>query len=164
MARPGTLDEAASGVSLPAQAGVAKAPCKSCPYRRDVPSGVWHPHEYAKLPKYDGNIIDQLQAGCGGLFMCHQRDGKLCAGWLASHGPHNLLALRLHGNEVTPEVWRYESPLPVFGSGAEAAAHGLAEIAQPAERARRTIDRLSRTVDRTKADTTERSSRSGRDQ
>lgn len=122
--------------------GVAKAPCKSCPYRQDVPSGVWHDDEYAKLPRFDGEIIDQLQAGAIGLFMCHQKDGRLCAGWLASHGPHNLLALRVRGHEVTPDVWSYESPVPVFASGAEAAAHGRAEIPAPSPRAARTISRL----------------------
>ncbi len=126
------------------QCGVAKAPCKSCPYRRDVPSGIWHAHEYDKLPAYDGEIIDQLRAGAGGLFMCHQQDGCLCAGWLATHGPDNLLALRLSGHEVTKEVWDYTSPVPVFGSGAEAAAHGKADIETPGEKAQRTVGRLIR--------------------
>lgn len=123
---------------------VAQAPCKSCPYRCDVPSGVWAAAEYVKLPKYDGAILDQLKAGAGGLFMCHRQDGQLCAGWLASHGSDNLLALRFHGREVAPEVWGYESPVPVFASGAEAAAHGLAEIEEPSERAKATIRRLLR--------------------
>lgn len=124
--------------------GVAKAPCKSCPYRKDAPSGVWAPEEYAKLPKYDGEIIDQVINGAGGLFLCHQQDGNLCAGWLATHGPGNLLALRMHADEVEPEVWDYESPIPVFESGAAAAAHGLAKIDAPDEKAVRTINRLVR--------------------
>lgn len=124
--------------------GVMKAPCKSCPYRQDVPSGVWADEEYEKLPGYDGEIIDQLNAGATSLFMCHQKDGNLCAGWLATHGTDNLLALRLHHPEVKDEVWGYESPVPVFSSGAEAAAHGMAEIDQPGPRAKRTINRLVR--------------------
>ena len=32
---------------------VRPKPCASCPYRCDVPSGVWHPDEYAKLEVYD---------------------------------------------------------------------------------------------------------------
>ena len=126
------------------KAGVMKAPCKTCPYRRDVPSGIWHEHEYAKLPAYDGEIIDQLQARAGGLFMCNQRDGNLCAGWLACHGPGNLLALRLHGAEIEPEVWDYQSPVPVFESGAAAAAHGMAELAKPGPKAKRAMSRLIR--------------------
>ena len=31
----------------------AKSPCGSCPYRQDVPSGVWAASEYEKLPAYD---------------------------------------------------------------------------------------------------------------
>jgi hypothetical protein len=150
MSDPGTLDATSGAPSgalpthAPKQCGVAAAPCKSCPYRQDVPSGLWAPEEYAKLPRYDGEILDQLRAGAGGLFMCHQKDGCLCAGWLAAHGPHNLLALRMNGAEVADEVWGYASPVPVFSSGAEAAAHGRADIQQPTPKARRAIDRLHR--------------------
>ena len=31
----------------------AKNPCGSCPYRKDVPSGVWAVSEYLKLVEYD---------------------------------------------------------------------------------------------------------------
>lgn len=126
------------------ECGVAKAPCKSCPYRQDVPSGVWAEEEYDKLPNYDGEIIEQVEKGGMGLFMCHQGDGNLCAGWLATHGTDNLLALRLHGGRVKAEVWGYKSPVPVFSSGAEAAAHGKAEIEEVGPRAQRTIQRLVR--------------------
>lgn len=125
----------------------AKAPCKTCPYRRDVPSGVWAAEEYAKLPDYDGDAIDQLNADAVGLFDCHQRDGNLCAGWLAAHGPENLLALRIAGPRVPHEVWFYKSPVPVFASGAEAAAHGMAKIDNPDPKACRAIDRLTRKLD-----------------
>lgn len=121
---------------------VAKAPCKSCPYRRDVPSGIWAPEEYAKLPGFDGEIIDQFQAGATGLFLCHQQDGNLCAGWLACHGSDNLFALRLHGALVAPAVWNYETHVPVFSSGAAAAAHGMAGVEAPSQHARRVIGRL----------------------
>lgn len=124
--------------------GVAKAPCKSCPYRTDVPSGVWHESEYEKLYSYDGEIMDQIANGGTSLFMCHQQDGNLCAGWLATHGVDNLIALRLSAGQLKEEVWSYESPIPVFKSGAEAAEHGMAEITQPGERAQRTVKRLIR--------------------
>ena len=123
----------------------AKAPCKSCPYRQDVPSGVWAPEEYDKLPTYDGEIIHQLIGGAGGLFMCHQQDGCLCAGWLATHGSDNLLALRM--SAVDASAWGYVSPVPVFASGREACEHGKRDIAAPAAMARRAIDRLVRKLD-----------------
>jgi len=110
----------------------AAAPCKSCPYRRDVPSGVWHQSEYDKLTRYDGEILDQVLKGASNLFLCHQRDGQLCAGWVAAHGPDNLLALRLHSGEVDPTVWEYETSVPVFSSGQEACDHGKRDVDQPA--------------------------------
>ncbi len=126
----------------------AKAPCKSCPYRRDVPSGLWAATEYVKLPAYDGSIGEQLMQGAGGLFMCHQQDGCLCAGWVGTHGANNLAAFRLSRTPVDPSVWDYESPVPLFASGAEAAAHGRKSIKQPDARAQRAIVRLVRARER----------------
>lgn len=120
----------------------AGAPCKSCPYRRDVPSGVWAADEYAKLPAYDGDIGEQLAKGATGLFMCHQQDGCLCAGWVGAHGANNLLALRLHGHKVDPSAADFVSPVPLFSSGAQAATHGRRAIDRPGSRAQRTIKRL----------------------
>ena len=102
------------------------APCGSCPYRRDVPAGLWEAAEYEKLPAYDGETGDQLMKGAFGLFFCHQNDGHLCAGWVGCHDPVELLAMRLH--PVDPSCFGYESPVPLFGSGAEAAAHGLSGV------------------------------------
>jgi hypothetical protein len=113
-----------------------------------VPSGLWAANEYDKLPVYDGPISEQLANEAGGLFMCHQQDGKICAGWLGCHG-HNLLALRLAGfyegaRELDPAVFTYKSPVPLFASGAAAAAHGKRAIKRPGKQARRVIDRLVR--------------------
>lgn len=124
---------------------VARLPCGTCPYRRDVPSGVWAAQEYDKLIEYDGPMWLQPQA----LFLCHQRDGNLCAGWIACHGADNLLAVRLaervRGN-LDLSVFDYQCPVPVFGSGAEAAAHGLRDIAQPGEAARRKMAGLQKII------------------
>lgn len=114
------------------------APCGTCPYRRDVPSGVWAAEEYAKLPLYDGETWEQSPAP----FYCHQNDGHLCAGWVGCHDAYHLLALRLH--RVDPATFDYESPVPLFASGAEAAAHGLADLDAPSERARQAIGKLER--------------------
>lgn len=121
----------------------AKAPCKTCPYRKDVPSGLWAKEEYEKLKAYDGEIADQLQKGAVGRFDCHQRDGQMCAGWIATHKPENLLALRL-ATDIAPEVFEYVSPVPVFESGAAAAKHGMRDIKRPRVEARKAIERLSR--------------------
>jgi hypothetical protein len=121
----------------------AKSPCKTCPYRRDVPSGLWAKEEYKKLPTYDGEVFEQLEKNALGRFDCHQRDGHMCAGWIAVHGAANLLALRLTRN-VAPEVFEYKSPVPVFGSGAEAAKHGMRDIKKPGPEALKAIARLNR--------------------
>lgn len=117
-----------------------KVPCGSCPYRRDVPSGIWDASEYAKLSAYDGETWEQPPA----LFMCHQQDGQLCGGWLACHGPEELLALRVHAHQLCPSVWRYAPRTPVFASGAEAAAHGMREHDAPGQAAQRKIAGLQR--------------------
>ncbi len=91
-------------------------------------------------------IIDQLIKGALSLFMCPKRTGTSVQGG-SPHGVDNLLALRLHAREVKPEVWDYECPVPVFGSGAEAREHGKAEIEAPSEQAGRVIQRLVRKRD-----------------
>lgn len=121
-----------------------EAPCKSCPYRRDVPSGVWAASEYEKLPKYDGEMVEQLMNGATGLFLCHQRNNALCGGWLACHGSQNLLAMAIGSHLVEPETFDYQTDVPVFSSGAEACAHGLRNIEEPDDDAVRVINRLER--------------------
>jgi len=122
-------------------------PCPSCPYRQGVPSGVWAAEEYERLRQYDGTIADQAMAGATAAFGCHQGDGQLCAGWV-SHREHpsDLLALRLaaiHG-DVDESVWDYRTDVPLFASGAQAAAHGLAEVDAPGEDAAAAIAKITR--------------------
>lgn len=112
-----------------------KVPCGSCPYRRDVPSGIWAQDEYDKLPSYDGETWAQNVS----TFMCHQRDGKVCGGWLACHDPRELLALRFEAmtRSIDPAVFDYATDVPVFSSGAEARAHGMRDLDNPGKAARR---------------------------
>lgn len=111
--------------------GPAARPCGSCPYRRDVPSGVWHPDEYDKLPPYDGPTWEQPP----GVFLCHQQDGRMCAGWCGTHDMDEALAIRLLGatgnGEAVNAALDYVSPIPLFDSGAEAAEHGLRDVEHP---------------------------------
>ncbi len=114
----------------------AKSPCDYCPYRRDVPSGVWAASEYAKLPDYDRPTGDQPP----GVFLCHKRNTHVCAGWAGCHGAqgaadhgYDLLALRFAAlfnipEEVVAAVEVYRSPVPLFGSALEAAEHGMREV------------------------------------
>ena len=112
--------------------GPAKAPCGSCPYRQDVPPGVWHDDEYAKLPAYDGETFEQPMA----LFMCHQQDGRLCAGWVGCHDMTQSMAMRLVrlDSQVADDVFGYVSPVPLWESGQAAAEHGMQPKNDKAER------------------------------
>lgn len=116
-------------------------PCGSCPYRRDVPSGIWHPTEYEKLPLYDGETWEQSPAA----FLCHQRDGHLCGGWLACHGPSELLALRGF-TPVDPSTFEYRTTVPVFASGREARDHGMKDVKQPGMRAQKMVSGILRKI------------------
>ncbi|MFI8829146.1 DUF6283 family protein [Streptomyces sp. NPDC053431] len=129
----------------------APKPCESCPYRREAPAGIWASEEYEKLRHYDADTPNQPTR----VFQCHQADidsdaGRICAGWAGCHEGEHLLALRLavvngHINAATYKtVVDYESPVPLFSAGAEAAAHGQAGIDTPTEEARRMISKISR--------------------
>lgn len=128
-----------------------KRPCGSCPYRKDVPSGVWHESEYEKLAQYDKETPFQPL----GVFMCHQRDGCLCGGWLQTHDADHLLALRI--NRVDPAAFNYQSDIETFASGTEAMEHGLAEIYAPSKAARHLSGKLKPLLSR------QNSKRSNRD-
>lgn len=115
---------------------INRAPCQSCPYRRDVPSGIWEAEEYEKIIPYDNPTWAQPPK----VFLCHQANGCLCRGWLDTHGDQ-LLGLRLgcYKGEVDPEEVNQalsEDPAtPVFASAAEAAKHGRRSIKRPGRKA-----------------------------
>lgn len=127
----------------------AKRPCGSCPYRRDVPSGVWDASEYAKLPAYDNPTPEQPV----GLFLCHQQDGRVCAGWVACHDMDENLALRLATitdsatGEVVEAIRDYETDVEIFENGDAAAEHGLRDLARPGNEAQHLIDKIKRKRD-----------------
>lgn len=111
----------------------ANAPCGSCPYRTDVPSGVWEPSEYAKLPAYD--LPTALQPT--GVFMCHQVDGRICAGWAGCHDMTETLAVRLAiawghlAGDDAEALYEYQPDVELFESGQAAADHGLVDVEAP---------------------------------
>lgn len=120
---------------------IRSQPCSACPYRRDVPSGVWAAECYDLLPPYDAPTGEQPPNPFG----CHATPGFQCHGWAVVHSnrghEHDLLALRLL--EFMGEA--IDLPLattPMFASGAEAAEHGKAEIEHPSIIALHTAARL----------------------
>ena len=101
-------------------------PCRWCPYRRDVPSGIWATDHYLQLAVYDRPTWQQPVSG----FRCHESTGQWCSGWATCHSnrghDHELLALRL---PPFPEIPSETTPL--WTSGTAAAEHGLADIDEP---------------------------------
>lgn len=129
----------------------APRPCGSCPYRRDVPSGVWSREEYEKLPPFDNDTAAQPAS----VFMCHQQDGRVCAGWAGCHNMEQSFGVRLAAfSGLLPlgeldALLDYTTDVPLFQSGGEAAAHGLAQLDAPDEKAVRVIDKLAAKRERT---------------
>lgn len=118
-----------------------RTPCLGCPYRRDVPSGIWAPEEYDKLRLYDAPTGEQPPR----VFVCHATPGRLCHGWAVVHEGRGhafaLLALRfLRHDPRVPAV----GPVPLFASGNDAADHGLDDVEAPSPAAVGMMDRLSR--------------------
>jgi hypothetical protein len=128
-----------------------KLPCPSCPYRKDVPSGLWAVEEYDKLPGYDNKLMIYQPIAA---FYCHLSDGRLCSGWVGCHDMYESLGLRLalghdHISEADyVEALNYESPVELFESGAAAAAHGKRDIPTPSPAARRAVEKLTARLER----------------
>lgn len=125
--------------------GCLPIPCATCPYRRDVPSGIWAREEYLKLVRYDAETFQQPAE----LFMCHQKNNSLCTGWVQSHAnrPHafDLLALRLSRNldrQQVSKVALMEPVVKLFKSGSAAMRHGLRDLLKPAKKAKDAIESI----------------------
>lgn len=110
-----------------------------------MPSGIWAPEEYAKLAPYDEPTAFQP----ADVFMCHQQDGRVCAGWAGCHDGEHLLAVRFaslweHNEEAVEAICAYETDVPLWGSGAAAAMHGIQGVRNPSARARRMVAKIMR--------------------
>ena len=75
-------------------------------------------------------------------------EARYCAGWVGCHDMDNSLALRFESmamdNETLDAFLNYRTEVPLFASGAEAAEHGMAEVAAPGPKAAKVIDLLVR--------------------
>lgn len=124
--------------------GPARKPCPSCPYRRDVPPGVWDVSEYAKLPLYDRVTMGQPM----NAFACHQQNGRLCAGWVGCHDMDESLSFRLISRWMSLEdveaTLTYQSPVPLFESGQQACVHGLSEYEAISDKARSLQEKITK--------------------
>lgn len=140
---------------MPSLRGPAPRPCESCPYRRDVPSGVWAQSEYTKLIPFDRVTSEQPPR----LFQCHQTEradpkARVCAGWAGVHScnprGHELLGLRLAAafGWLSPDdieaVATYTTDVPLFSSATVAAAHGMDQVDYPGVAAQRIMAKVLR--------------------
>lgn len=111
-----------------------------------MPSGLWAATEYEKLPKYDLPTGEQTEP----VFMCHSDPESLCRGWVDCHlsrgNEFEPLSLRIFELRHGPLKWKRPSDVPVFASGAEAAAHGMRDIEKPGPEARKAIQKLQKRV------------------
>lgn len=67
----------------------SSTPCGSCPYRTDVPVGVWHTSNFRSL------LLSDRDPDNGNVFGCHLADGTICRGWLLDQKRRNLPSVRL---------------------------------------------------------------------
>lgn len=107
---------------------------------------MWSTGEYDKLPRYDGDIPEQT---ADAVFMCHQPTSnatEVCSGWLGHRDPSELLAVRLGvlRGDLDSDSLEYRTDVPLFESGADAAAHGLANDGVPGAAGRAVIDKIIR--------------------
>lgn len=118
---------------------VDRLPCSTCPYRRDTPSGVWAPSEYAKLPLYDDN-------DAFGIFLCHHTNSTgretVCRGWLTVHCESAAARLAELQGFVTGEQRYADVDTPLYSTGREACDAGMADVPDPSPAAQRAVDRL----------------------
>jgi len=130
---------------MPEPIPIRKESCTACPYRRDVPSGVWAASEYEKLADYDLETPDQPM----GVFHCHATPDVICHGWAVVHGrqegAYSLLGLRLAAGMGLFDFAQLDDVhegAPLFPSGAEACEHGKRDIEHPSQEALDTVARL----------------------
>lgn len=126
---------------------VAKSPCASCPYRRDVPSGIWHRDEYEKLREYDRDGSDG-QIPPIAVFHCHKElDTKVptvCRGWLTVHSESIAVRFAQITGLIDPMAIYAKVKEKLYRSGNEAADAGEKGIKRPSRAARSMAEKLLR--------------------
>ena len=125
---------------------VAKNPCATCPYRKDVPSGVWSHEEYEKLRKYDA---EPMPSGENlGVFLCHNTpragDQVACKGWVMVHGDSIAVRIAQIRGQLGDSAFA-ETDVPLHESGTAAANFGQRRIKRPGRKAREAMAKLAKT-------------------
>lgn len=106
---------------------------------------MWAAEEYLLLPRYDRTTPNQPH----GVFLCHQQDGRVCAGWCGCHDMDESLGLRMAQSfglitlDVADAIREYVSPVPLFVTGAEACRHGLKDLENPGPDALKLVAKIT---------------------
>lgn len=123
----------------------APRPCVSCPYRIDVPSGVWAADEYAKLRGYDSTDHATMPLA---TFHCHQENATgvptVCRGWLSVHADSIAVRMAIIDGKVTADDVYATPEVPLHPSGTAAAEHGLRDIERPTREAVELAGKITR--------------------
>jgi len=121
-----------------------KNPCTTCPYRRDVPAGVWTAEEYAKLREYDDESNPALA-----VFLCHQSNvvgvATACKGWVMVHQESVAVRLGCVLGQLDPATCFAETEIPLHESGVAAADFGEQGVKRPGRKALKVIGKLAGT-------------------
>ena len=136
---------------------VLPEPCSSCPYRRDTPPGVWDRTEYEKLRRFDEGAENPDFA----TFLCHHTtaDNEICCrGWLAVHRESVAVRLTMLKGATTPDQVYADVKTPLYATGNEAADAGIAGIEEPSLEARKTIQKVRKSVNKRKRESCPRRS------
>lgn len=77
-------------------------PCKSCPYRKDAKIAFWSIDEFENLLQKEDDYF-------GAAYMCHQKNGSICVGFLMNQldrgTPSIALRLAMIQNKVGKEYF-----------------------------------------------------------
>lgn len=97
-----------------------KAPCKSCPFRKDAKRYVWHPEHFINLARHASQSPNM-----GPLMACHLDNKDVapektrpCTGWLLDQRSKDVPSLRMRMAIVKDED-AYEAMQSVDSDGLE---------------------------------------------
>lgn len=121
---------------------VNKNPCTTCPYRKDVPSGVWAQEEYEKLRDYDRE--DERMALA--TFLCHQSTvagrNMACKGWVMVHRESVAVRVACAKGQLDYRTCFEETDVELYESGNAAADAGERQIKRPGREAQAAMFKL----------------------
>ncbi len=72
-----------------------RQPCKTCPYRKDVAPGTWHPDEFLNLMRHDANEMSGAQFGCHQYRTMPPSEHRPCIGWMLDQQQRDVPSIQL---------------------------------------------------------------------